>query len=269
LQKRILSRVGNAKRQGSQSPLMVNSVEKAFQVLTAFDAAHPNLSLTQLCAVTGLPKSAAQRFAHTLTTLGYLDKDPDSKRFALSIKILGLGYSYMRTNNIIEQAAPYMADLSKRTGETVSLTVRDDTEIIFVSRLLSQHVLNVDVIVGTRLPAYCTAPGIAILSRLPRAEARKIIERSDLRAFTPSTTFQAERLFEKIDQTRVRGYATAFEEYYHGDLSVAAAVVNSRDEPICAINIAVSRARFTPAKAESQFAPLVVAAASAISHKAP
>lgn len=57
--------------------------------------------------------------------------------------------------------------LSKTTEETVNLAVRDDTDIVFVSRFMSRHVLDNDVIIGTRLLAYCTAPGIAILSCLP------------------------------------------------------------------------------------------------------
>ena len=81
----------------------------------------------------------------------------------------------------MERALPYLQHLSKETEETVNLTIPDGTEVVFVSHFLSRHVLNTDVIVGTRLPAYCTAPGIAILSRLPAMEAEAIIEASDLR----------------------------------------------------------------------------------------
>ncbi len=112
---------------------------------------------------------------------------------------------------------PYLMHLSKETEETVNLTVREGAEIIFVSRFLSRHVLNTDVIIGTRMPAYATAPGIAMLSRLPEDEAMAVIDASDLRAHTPSTTWQRDALLEKLRQSAAQGYATAFEEVYIGD----------------------------------------------------
>ena len=248
-----------------EDPLTVQSVEKAFRVLTAFDGAHPTMGLTQLAAAVDLDKSAAQRFTHTLMKLGYLRKDPDTKRFELTAKTLDIGYHYTRANLLVERALPYLLHLSKTTEETINLTVQDDTEIIFVSRFMSRHVLKNDVIIGTRMPAYCTSNGIAILSRLPRDQARDILKRSDLRAFTPHTTFRMGDLLKKLDLSAARGYATAFEEFYHGDLSVAAAILDQNRRPLGAINIAVSRARFSPKEAEARFSPLVVAAALSIS----
>jgi len=246
-------------------PLTVRSVEKAFRVLAAFNGPTPTMGLTELTAAVGLNKSSTQRFTHTLTKLGYLQKDPKTKRFELTVKTLDFGYFYTRANPLIHRALPYLLHLSKATEETVNLTVQDDTDIIFVSRFMSRHVLNNDVIIGTRMPAYCTAPGIAILSQLPLAEARDILNRSDLKAFTPHTTYRMEDLLEKLETTAVRGYATAFEEFFLGDLSIAAPILDQNRMPMGAINIAVSRARFSSVEAEKRFSPLVVTAAASIS----
>jgi IclR family transcriptional regulator, pca regulon regulatory protein len=245
--------------------LMVQSVEKAFRVLAAFDGPTPTMGLTQLGTAVGLDKSTVQRFTHTLTKLGYLRKDPDTKRFELTVKTLDFGYLYTRANPLIHRALPYLLHLSKTTEETVNLTVQDDTDIIFVSRFMSRHVLNSDVIIGTRMPSYCTAPGIAILSQLPLEEARDTLERSDLKAFTPHTTYRMEDLLKKLEITAARGYATAFEEFFLGDLSIAAPILDQNRRPVGAINIAVSRARFSSVEAEKRFSPLVVTAALSIS----
>lgn len=249
----------------SSDPLMVMSVEKAFRVLSAFDASHQTLSLTQLAAIVGLDKSAVQRFTHTLAKLGYLAKDPTTKRFELTAKTLDISYHYTRANPLIDRAMPFLLHLSKTTEEAVNLTVLDDTDIVFVSRLVSRHVLNIDVVVGTRMPAYCTASGIAMLSLLPEDDVSRIIERSDLRPYTASTTFQADKLLEKVAASAARGYATSFEEFYHGDLSVAAPIRNNSGRPVGALNIAASSARFSPQEAEERFAPLVIAAARSVS----
>lgn len=247
-------------------PLMVQSVEKAFRILNAFQEYQGSMSLTEIARASNLDKSAAQRFTHTLTRLGYLRKDPRTKLFALTAKTLSIGYSYSRSNRFIDQAVPYLSHLSQTTSETVNLTVLDDTEIIFVSRYLSHHTLNTEVQIGTRMPAFCTAPGLAMLSRLPPDEARDILERSDLKPYTQATTFRMDEVLEKLRITAMQGYGTAFEEFYHDDLSVAAAIVDPAGRPVCAINVAVSRARFTPQEMETRFAPLVLAAATSISH---
>jgi IclR family pca regulon transcriptional regulator len=254
-----------AKRGRATDPLMVMSVEKAFRVLSVFDHHSTNLSLSQIAAASDMDVSAAQRFTHTLTKLGYLRKDPDTKRFELTAKTLQLGYYYLRSNRLVERAMPYLLHLSKETEETVNMTVLDDTEIIFISRFMSRHMLNTNVIIGSRMPAYCTAPGMAILSRLPEDEAVAILERSVRKAYTPSTTWKLDDLVKKLRVSREQGYATAFDEFYRGDASIAAAVVAANNRPEGAINIAVPLSRFAPETVVERFAMHIIAGAHSIS----
>lgn len=249
----------------SADPLMVMSVDKAFRVLSAFGREHPSLNLSQVASVAGMDLSSAQRFTHTLTRLGYLKKDSETKRFELTPKTLDLGHHFFRSNRLVDRAMPYLMHLSKETEETVNLTMLQETEIIFVSRFLSRHVLNTDVIIGTRMPAFCSAPGIAMLSRLPEDEAMAIIDRSQLKAHTSSTTWKREDLLAKLRLSAGRGYATAFEEFYHGDASIAAAVLDHRGRPEGAVNVAVSCSRYTHDEVVARFSSLVIAAARAIS----
>jgi IclR family pca regulon transcriptional regulator len=245
--------------------MRVQSVDKAFRVLRAFDETQPTLSLTQIAAAAELDKSAAQRFTHTLVALGYLRKDPVTRRFGLTVKTLDLGYRFVRTNALVERARPYLLHISNTTEETVNLTVPDDTEVVFVSRIAARHVINVDIVIGARTPIYCSAPGIAMLARLPIDEALAIVRRCDRRPVTPSTVWRLEDLREKLLLTAARGYATAFEELHHGDLSVAAAIVDAAGQPIGAINIATLRSRMTPEAAEAAYVPVVVDVARALS----
>lgn len=246
-------------------PLMVQSVEKAFRVLTAFDVSRPTLSLTQLSAAIGLGVSATQRFTHTLERLGYLRKNPATKHYELTARILGLAHHYSRASSLIERSMPFLRHLSQTTQETINLTIRDDTDIIFVTRFLSRHVLNTDVVMGTRLPAFCTSSGLAILSALPRDEARDILLRSDLQSFTPHTVTDIDVLMEGLAEAAEKGYATAAEQYFRSDLSIAAPILDRQGTPIAAVNIAVSRVRFTMEEAETAFSSLIVAAAASIS----
>jgi IclR family transcriptional regulator, pca regulon regulatory protein len=251
---------------GSDS-LMVNSVDKALRVLNAFDGSRRRLSLSQIAEATGLDLSAAQRFAYTLLRLGYLRKDEVSRHYALSPRTLEFGRRYLQSSELVERAMPYLLHLHQSCGETANLTLLDGEDIVFVSRFLSRNVFNVDVVVGTRLPAFCTAPGLAMLARLDPAEAETILRRSDRRAFTPHTVTDLRRILARLTKIRSEGFALAHQEIFHGDISVAAAILDAAGRPEGAINLAASTTRLTPAEARKTYAPMVVAAAASASSK--
>ncbi len=255
----------SVRKERATDTLMVMSVEKAFRVLAALGPQNPTLSLSQIAVASGMDMSTAQRFAHTLTKLGYLRKDPDTKRFELTPKTLQLGYQFLRSNRLVERATPYLQHLSQETEETVNLTLLDDTEIIFVARFVSRHMLNTDVVIGTRMPAYCTAPGVAMLSQLPEKEALTVLKKSDLKAITRSTTWRLSVLQAKLKTSAEQGFATAFSEFYQGDGSVAAAILSPEGRPEGAVNVSVSLSRYTPEDVVKRFAPLVVDCGRAMS----
>lgn len=252
-------------RARASDPLMVSSVEKAFRVLDLFGPGRQTLSLSQIAELAGMDVSGAQRFTHTLQKLGYLAKDAETRRLSLTPKTLDFAGRFLRGHRLVNVAMPYLMHLSKETEETVNLTLLDGTEIIFVARFMSRHMLNTDVVIGTRMPAYCTAPGIAILSRLPRKDAVAILDRSDLVAHTEHTTWERDKLIAKIALSEKQGYATQFEEFFLGDGSIAAAIVDAQGRPQGAINLAAPCSRYSREEMVERFAPLVVAAAQTIS----
>jgi DNA-binding IclR family transcriptional regulator len=250
---------------GRPDPLYIRSVEKAFRVLAAFGAATPTLSLAQVAAATEMDKSAAQRFVHTLERLGYLGREPNSSRLSLTPRTLELGTHYIRASALVQRAMPFLLELSRSTQESVSLTVLDDTDVVYVVRFTSRHMVSSNVVIGTRLPAYCTAPGRAMLARLPAAEADALLARSDRRAVTPATTWELPALQARLKSAADAGYAMAVGEIFSGDISLASAVTGARGEPIGAVSLSISSLWLSPRKAETKFAPLVTMTAQALS----
>ncbi|AXF07718.1 IclR family transcriptional regulator [Paraburkholderia sp. GV068] len=249
----------------SASPLYVQSVEKAMKVLTAFDGSKRQLSLSEISASTGFDMSATQRFTYTLAALGYLFKDADSRKYELSPRLLDFTYHYLTSNDLVSRATPYLQQLGSETEEATNLTVLDDTDIVFVLRIVSRNVFNAHVITGSRLPAYCTAPGLAILATLPDGEIDDILSRTNLVAYTASTVCQPRKIKERIVQIRKQGYAHTEDEYFVSDISTAAAITNAHGRGIGAVNIAVARSRWQADRDEKRFADLVISTASAIS----
>jgi IclR family pca regulon transcriptional regulator len=254
-----------AAKPASESTLYVQSVEKAMKVLMAFDGSKRQLSLSEICTLTQLDLSAAQRFTFTLTALGYLNKELESRKYELSPRLLDFTYHYLASSDVVNRAAPFLQQLSQMTEEVCNLTVLDGPDIVFVLRIVSRNVLHPNVIVGTRLPAYCTAPGLALLSTLPDDEVDALLDASTLVKHTPKTVIDRRRIKERLAAARANGFVRTEDEYFAADISTAAAITDARGRGIGAINVAMSPARWNPARDEQRFADLVRSTAFAVS----
>ena len=251
----------------ARSTLFVNSVEKAMTVLKAFDASRPRLTLSQIASLADMDLSGAQRFTYTLVNLGYLNKDEETKTYSLSPQVFDLSYHYLSSNELVNRAAPYVQQLSIQTGETANVTVLHGSDIVFVYRIASPQVLISTLNVGARMPAYCAAPGLAMLAHLEEKEVDAILAATDLVKHTPHTVAQPRAIKQRLAEIRKAGYAHTEEEYFLGDISTAAAVLDSRGRVMGAVNVAVAKPRWNGAADERRIADLVISTASAISSR--
>src|ERR1700722_15894621 len=122
-----------AERARRDSPLFVNSVSKAFAVLMAFGSERRSMSLPEIAEATGMGKSAAQRFAFTLETLGYLRRDPSSRRYRPAPRMLAPGLRYVQADELVEYALPLLSELNRRCMETVNLSRPDGVDMVCVA----------------------------------------------------------------------------------------------------------------------------------------
>ena len=115
-----------------------------------------------------------QRLTHTLRILGYIRQHPTPRAYSLSGRMLEFGHTVLATDRLREKAYPFLERLNRRTGETVNLMELEGDEIVYVARFPSLHAVSVDLHVGSRLPAFCTAAGRAMLAQVdePQALAR-------------------------------------------------------------------------------------------------
>jgi DNA-binding IclR family transcriptional regulator len=249
------------------SPLFVQSLEKGMRVLESFDSVEQFHGLADIAALSGLDKSAAQRFTFTLEKLGYLEKCPKTKRFSLGKKTLGLAFNYLRSNPLVEAATPALVELKRHCGEHVSLSLFDDTTIIYAIRQQSKREYHYSSLIGRRMPTFCSAGGRAVLSRLPRDRMMDIIARSDLTPMTGKSITDPEKIYAKVDEARETGYAVILDECMLGEIALAVAVLGSNGMPVAAIHIAGSNSEWDRAEFERRFAPLAIETAQSVSRK--
>ena len=243
--------------------LFVRSVGKAFRLLESFAGTAGPLTLTQLAAAVEIDKSGAQRLAHTLHQLGYVEMGKGG--FRPGRRLLERSFDYLRGQPLVSRAVPILAELRRNVGERVDLSLFDDLAMIYLVRLQSKRDSFYAHLNGRRVPTYCTAGGLAVLARLDPEDVLGIVTRSDRLPITPRTITSVEETLERVAEARRAGYAIALEQVAVGEVACGVAIVDEGGRPIAAIHVAGSLAEWTPEDFARRIAPLASDAARAIS----
>jgi PcaR/PcaU/PobR family beta-ketoadipate pathway transcriptional regulator len=241
----------------------IQSVSRALGILELFDDRRPALTVSDVAELTGLNRATCYRFCQTLRQLGYLEELSD-RRFRPGLKAVSLAHAALSSRELPELAMPYLQRLREDVNETVNMGLLDDTEVVYVARVLSDHLISLRVYVGSRLPAYASSLGRSILAFLPKEEAESIIHRSELKPLTQNTIVRPQRLLQELKKIRERGYALNNQEIANGLRGVAAPVLTDSGEPIAAINISIPHPLKRPEEIEDELAPKVMATACEI-----
>jgi IclR family pca regulon transcriptional regulator len=241
----------------------IQSVARALSILELFSDKRPSLSVSEVAELTGLNRATCYRFCQTLRQLRYLEELSD-RRFRPGLKAVSLAYSALSSRELPELALPYLQRLREDINETVNMGLLDDTEVVYVARVLSDHLISLRLYVGSRLPAYASSLGRSMLAFLPEDEATSIIDRSELLPLTPNTITDRKRLLAELKKIRQQGYAVNNQEIAQGLRGIAAPVLSDTGRAIAAINISIPHPLHGQKEIEDVLAPKVMATASEI-----
>lgn len=244
-----------------------SSLVRGLAILRAFSPDRPVLGISELAEMLSMRSATVHRYVRTLEHLGYLSQDEPTRRYRLAARVVDLGFATLNSMSLRDVAAPALKELSSKFGQTVNLAVLDDLEIIYVDRVVAPMALNLELHVGSRLPAYCTSMGKVLLAFLPPDELAKRVERVDFARRGPNAIRSRRGLVHELRDVRERGFAVNNEELDFGLRSIAAPIRTDSGSVAAAINIAVHASRFTLSYLVSNHAPTVVAAANEISRK--
>ncbi len=235
---------------------VMQGLAKGLAVIEAFQERAVGLSVSDVAARTGLDRATARRCLLTLDALGYAHYD--GKYFRLAPRTLRLGHAYYRSASLPATVQPVLEDLSERTGESASVSLLDDTEIIYVARASQKRVMAINLMPGSRLPAYCSSMGRVLLAALPPAKARDILERSDRQAHTPQTVTDVGDLMQVLAAVAGQGYAGIDQELELGLCSLSVPLLDSNGEVVAAMNIGANSVRSALPEMIERYLPLLL-----------
>lgn len=243
--------------------LYVAAVERAMRVLEAFAARPGDLGLTELAEMTALGKSATQRFVFTWEKLGYLARDPASRRLRLTSKAVELSHSYLKGDPLIAQVAPHLAVLRDQFGLAVNLSMRRGDDMVYLLRLPSRQLTLAEMLPGRRLPAWSNASGRMLLTKCSDEQLQAMYLRRPPRMFTQRTTTDLDLLLQEIGMARSTGYVITQHQVNMYQIAVAVlATVPSGEE--FAIGMATTLGDYPPSRVEAELVPALFKVAAAL-----
>lgn len=220
----------------SERPENVRALERGLAIITAFDAKHSDLTLSEVAKVTGLPRAVVRRFLYTLEDLGYVKTD--GKTFRLLPRVLRLGYAYLSSFGLPRIARSHLEELVADIDESVALGVLDGTDIVYVEQVPSKRLTAVSVRLGKRFPAHATSMGRVLLAGQPEDWLDEYFTTGTFKQLTPETVVDPTRLRTLVTQAGQHGWALVDQELEIG-LRTIAVPVRDDGEVVAAVNVSV------------------------------
>ncbi len=221
------------------------SLQKALRILIYMGEQAPEAGVTQLASELGLTKATVHRLLNTMERFELIEKNAEGERYRLGLKLHQLGNKAVESRTLRSEAHRLLLEMSRRSRETVSLSLPTPGGVICLDRFDSPHtIITVRTPVGAMFPAHCTASGKAVLAYMTEDEIREIVKKRGLQAYTPFTITDLPDLKENLRLIRQRGYAVDHQELERGLSGVAAPVLGAHERVIAGVGIAGPTLRF-------------------------
>lgn len=219
----------------------VRAVERALEVVLAFGADRPTLTLGEVAALTELSRGTAQRYLYTLQVLGYVESD--GTYFRLGARVLDLAAAYLESTTRWSVAEVFVRNLSEELNESSSISVLDGTDIIYVVRSPRRKFIQIVLEVGTRLPAWVTSMGRVMLAALPEEQQRAVLAKSTIEPLSSRTMTSVERLIIELGRVAADGYCILDQEIELGLRSVAVPLHDGDRKVVASLNVTTQVSR--------------------------
>jgi IclR family transcriptional regulator, KDG regulon repressor len=258
------STMRNATRKGSDGS--VQSIDRALDLLEVVCMAEGPVSLAEASARVKLYKPTAHRLLQSLGQHGLINQEPDTKAYRPGLKLFELSHEVLRHMELRTQALPELAELNRRTNETVHLAVLDEGDVIYIDKEESQHTIRMFSAIGKRGPAHCTGVGKVLLAYLPAEELQRVLAVKRLKRYTNRTITSVAGLKRELALVRERGYAIDDTEHEAEIRCAACPVRDHAGRVTAAISLTAPTLRMSRERIEAM-APLVREYAERISRK--
>ncbi|MDG2166778.1 MAG: IclR family transcriptional regulator C-terminal domain-containing protein [Opitutales bacterium] len=236
-------------------PNFMNSLARGIAVLSAFSDNSTGLKMTHLSDRTGLSRAVVRRCLYTLEQLGYVRKSTDG--FHLEPKVISLSQTYFSASPLTTQAQEFLDRVKDATGESCSLAMLDEDEVVYVARSAAKKVIDLTLGIGSRLPTYCSSLGRVLLADYDDEDILSRLKDMDRVKRTKYTKTEINELLEVIRESRYSGYSLVNQELEIGLRSISVPVRNQNQRVIAAMTVGVQAMQTPQRTMETEILPIL------------
>lgn len=232
----------------SRQPESVAAVLKVFAILNALGEGS-DIGITELSQRLAMPKATVYRFLQSMKGLGYVRQEADSERYGLAMRMFELGARALPAPELVDLAKHHMQMLADATGETVHLGTLIDSEIIYVHKVDSRHMLGMYSRIGRRAPLHCTAIGKVLMAWEHPARRERILDGAEFKRFRDKTITTRPAFLAELEQVRQQGFGEDREEFDDHIRCLGVPIFDRLGQPIAGMSVSFPTFRFDAGKA--------------------
>ncbi len=242
----------------------VEALAKGISILESFDAARPEMTLSEVARTVGLSPAAARRSLLTLQALGYIGQI--NRRFHLKPKVMTLGSTLYFSVGIGDVLQPDLRELVEQFGDASSIATLDGDHVIYVAHSSVQRARRAAATIGARYPAYATSLGRVLLAGLTDDALDAYFRRVRPTALTSMTITDIDQLRRIVLTVRELGYSTTVDQLDYGITAIGVPIRGPNGQTVAALNSSGYTGLVSPEKLVEERLPTLRAAASRIGH---
>lgn len=256
-----MARKAAASTGARESQTFVTAFARGLSVIEAFGPSHRSMTVAEVAQRVGRDRAVTRRLLLTLVELGFARMN--GKQFELTPKVLKLGYSYLASVGLDGTLKPYLDELSQDIEETISVSILEGTEVVFVARSeIPGRRMAFVVAMGMRLPAFSSASGRVLLAARPDEQVEALLKAAKIEKLTRHTVTNQRELFKIIKRARSDGYAINREELEEGLVGLSVPMRNRGGTAVASLNTSLNAARNTNERLVYRILPKLAGAAA-------
>ncbi|TCR63132.1 IclR family transcriptional regulator [Bosea sp. BK604] len=155
----------------------VPALEKGLDVIELLARSPDSLSMSAVATALDRTVSEIFRVMQCLESRAYVERDPESERYRLSMMLFNLAHTRPPTKALVSAATPVMDRIAASTMQSCHLAVMDDLRILVVAQVSAPTPMHYAVRLGAQFPVWETSSGLVLLAYQPEEARRGMIDR--------------------------------------------------------------------------------------------
>ena len=217
-----------------ESRYSVPGLARGLRILEYLAMSSGGKTQKEIAEALGYPLSSVSRITLQLADMGYLSRDPQTKIFSMTLKMLLVGQQALADMDLVGLALPVMRKMRDLLQDTVLLGVLNGTEIVVIESVPGTRLFRFTVDPGHRITLSASAPGKAILANLPVPERETLLDKIRFVRFNENTLTR-EAFEEELVSVRKKGYSVDHGEEYLGIYCIGGTIFDRNGFPVASI----------------------------------